>query len=80
VQPVAGDFDGDGKADVLYFSATGPDLVRRGTATGFQNAPEVRLDGDYLGVPGDFNGDGRDDVVWYGAGSNPDKYWRGARR
>jgi secreted trypsin-like serine protease len=78
--PVAGDFDGDGRHDILWFENKGADLLRRGSAAGFQSAPEVQLDGALVGAGGDFDGDGRSDIVWYGAGSGTDRYWRGAAR
>jgi hypothetical protein len=55
-------------------------MLRRGSSTGFQSAPEVQLDGALLGAGGDFDGDGRSDIVWYGPGSGADRYWRGAAR
>jgi hypothetical protein len=79
-RPVAGDFDGDGKADVLWYSPTGADLLRRGTASGFQAAPEVVVDGTYVPLAGDFNGEGRADIVWYAPGPAADRHWRGAAR
>ena len=77
--PVSGDFDGDGKHDILWFENHGADLLRRGASNGFQSAPEVQLDGDLVGAGGDFDGDGRGDIVWYGTGSGADRYWRGCR-
>jgi secreted trypsin-like serine protease len=79
-RPVAGDFDGDNRDDIMWFSPNGPDALRRGTSTGFQSAPEVVLDGTYVGVPGDYDGDAKTDIVWYGAGSSPDRHWRGTHR
>ncbi|MFE9690577.1 FG-GAP-like repeat-containing protein [Micromonospora sp. NPDC005806] len=66
-----GDFDGDGKADVLLRRAADNDLyLLRGNGTGgFLNngaaTPVASISGaDLILSPGDFTGDGKADVLW----------------
>lgn len=76
--PVAGDFNGDGREDVLWYGVGGnPDALWYGTATGSFTSASVAVSGTYTPVVGDFDGDGRDDIVWYGPGSAPDALWYG---
>ena len=64
-----GDFNGDGRDDILWRSVDGRVTNWLGTATGgfTDNAANalngVTLDWQVAGV-GDFNGDGRDDILW----------------
>jgi hypothetical protein len=64
-----GDFNGDGRDDILWRNADGRITDWLGTATGgfSDNAANgyrsVSLDWHVAGV-GDFNGDGRDDILW----------------
>jgi Ca2+-binding RTX toxin-like protein len=64
-----GDFNGDGRADVLWRSSGGALSNWLGTASGgFQQNDgaafrQVGTDWHVAGV-GDFNGDGRDDILW----------------
>lgn len=73
-EPVIGDFDGDGLADVLWASQRGAAVdngqVWYGTPTAgaFLGAPAAWTahdPADFWTV-GDFDGDGGDDVLWYG--------------
>ena len=63
----AGDFDGDGKADILWRNrTTGQDfiwLMNGGTITGSGSLGYVSSDWTIEGV-GDFNGDGKADILW----------------
>ncbi|MDB5432691.1 MAG: pilin protein MshA [Caulobacter sp.] len=63
-----GDFNGDGRADVLWRSDAGDVYVWLDSSTGApamtgQTISSVGNDWTILGL-GDFNGDGRDDVLW----------------
>ena len=72
--PVAGDFNGDGRDDLLWYA---PGNTSKWTALGgmqFKTEP-VATDGTRLvPVAGDFDGDHRSDVFWYSAGGT-DQLW-----
>ena len=64
----SGDFNGDGKDDILWRQDTGQMTVWLGTATAFTDnsanaSTFVATDWKIVGV-GDFNGDGRADILW----------------
>jgi hypothetical protein len=75
--PVAGDFDGDGHDEILWYAQgtsqdymwdfTGPTTVR--------STPYTVNGSDYWPLSGDFTGDGADDVLWYKGGSGQDYLW-----
>jgi hypothetical protein len=74
-----GDFDGDGKADVLWQNLATSDLVvwlMNGTMianSGFPGAPPS-ADWSVQGV-GDFNGDGKADILWQSASTGVVVIW-----
>ncbi len=74
--PIVGDFNGDGRTDLLWnqFART---VLWRGAASGFTTVAVPRVYNFYTPVTGDFNGDGRDDVLWYAVGSAKDTLWQG---
>jgi secreted trypsin-like serine protease len=76
-RPLGGDFNGDGRADLLWFDGFGEDLLRDMGANRFVVGPEVRVDGAFEPFTGDFNGDEVDDVFWYRPGPAGDTMWLG---
>src|SRR5829696_8565332 len=79
--PVLGDFDGDGRGDLLWYGPGAADdhLWLGRPSRSFVGVP-VTVRGHYLPLGGDFDGDGRADVLWYGPGGDPDVLWRGPPR
>jgi glycerophosphoryl diester phosphodiesterase len=76
--PVLGDFDGDGRGDLLWYGPGAADdhLWLGRPSRNFAGVP-VTVRGHYLPLGGDFDGDGRADVLWYGPGGAPDVLWLG---
>ncbi|MBL8778583.1 MAG: VCBS repeat-containing protein [Acidimicrobiales bacterium] len=76
--PLVGDFDGDGRADQLWYGPGGsPDHAWYGKANRGFAGRAVTVGGTYVPLIGDFGGDGRDDVLWYGPGGAADYLWQG---
>ncbi len=75
--PLAGDFTGDGKSDILwYVPGSGTDTLFVSIGNGnFVGGPAVNISGTYTPIVGDFNGDGGDDVLWYAPGTKSDSLW-----
>jgi len=82
VQPLLGDFNGDGLGDVFFYAPgtaadylwtgkpnTGSDLANRFTVS------SLPVSGSYTPAVGDFDGNGDDDIFWYAAGSPADSIW-----
>ena len=67
--PVLGDFDGDGRRDVLWYGpGAAADRLWYGGAGGrFTTAPAA-VHGSYRPLVADFGGDGPDDVLWWRPG------------
>jgi hypothetical protein len=65
-----GDFNGDGRVDILCQTTDGlvTDLLARADGSFVDNSSKVAIFTDWhaIGI-GDFNGDGRDDVLWQNA-------------
>jgi len=72
--PVPGDFDGDGRTDVLWHTpnASG-DVLWRGRPSGFERSGLFAFGNRGAPVVGDFDGDGLDDILWYRRGSRRDR-------
>lgn len=85
-QPVTGDFDGNGWADVLWYGpGSEPDsvwLLSGSAATGSigQRSVALTVNGSYTPLVGRFGraADRRDDVLWYSPGSGADYLWESA--
>ncbi len=81
--PLTGDFDGDGRTDLLWYGeGSRADVMWwGGSRGGFPVADtSVEVHGSYDPVAGDFDGDGFDDIYWYGPGSDYDTIWWGRNR
>ena len=74
----AGDFDGDGVAD-LYFPGAGTrhERLQFGTESARFLVEHVPMTGTYTPLVGDFDGDGHDDVFHYRPGGEADPVWYG---
>ena len=74
-----GDFNGDGKDDVLWRNAsTGYNAIWNGgdNSNGLPMGEVTDLNWKVAGT-GDYNGDGKDDVLWRNASSGADAIWNG---
>jgi hypothetical protein len=60
------DFDGDGKADVLWRHASGPLVIwlMNGTAGATARSLDGPAQGSIIAGSGDFDGDGKADILW----------------
>ncbi len=76
-EPIEGDFDGDGRDDILWYrSGPGAEHLWSGRADrSFDVGSGPSASGTYRPVSGDFDGDTRDDVFWYGPGAGRDHIW-----
>jgi len=78
-RPVTGDFDGDGRDDVMAYRPGGSfdDPVWWGAERGvFGTSTGVfSVSGDFTPLSGDFDGDGYGDVLWYKPGTGQDYVW-----
>lgn len=73
--PIIGDFNGDGRDDVLFYRpGAGRDVLALSQGTGYQTRT-VTVSGRYRPLAGDLNGDGFDDIFWYGPGAVADSVW-----
>lgn len=80
-QPVVGDFDGDGRSDVLGHAPGGaPDRASFGTGGWALGKRTYSVSGSYLPLVGSFRGAaaGPDDILWYAAGTASDHLWSGS--
>jgi hypothetical protein len=73
--PLAGDFDGDGDTDIIWFQpGDGADTLWR-FDRGEPTSVPLRIQGSYRPIIGDFDGNGADDLFWYGPGAKADYIW-----
>lgn len=74
-QPLAGDFDGDGDTDILWYRPGAEADVLWRFANGTPTAVTLSIYGNYRPVAGDFDGDGVDDILWHAPGAALDPVW-----
>lgn len=77
-RPVASDYDGDGRSDILWRNGTdGTNTIWKGANNATQQATTGvgNLAWKIVGQ-GDFDGDGRDDIVWRNASTGQNSIWR----
>lgn len=76
--PLAGDFDGDGAGDVLWYApGEAADFLWWGDGDRTFTGAFTAINGTYRPEVVDLNGDGRDDVLWYAPGPASDFVWYG---
>lgn len=77
-RPVAGDFDGDGKDELLWYApGVTQDQEWNFTSSTTFTRRFPKANGWHTPLAGDFTGDGVDDIFWYGPGDKPDSMWLG---
>jgi len=77
-QPIAGDFDGNGQTDILWYSPTAPDVVwlsGGGLPPASHRTVPVVLDGAYTPVVGNFDDRGGTDILWYRPSPGKSQLW-----
>lgn len=78
VRPLPGDFNGDGRSDVLFYRpGAGAEVLKFGTAgrTFTTVTSGINATATYQPLLGDFDGSGTTDIFWYAPGTQPDSIW-----
>jgi hypothetical protein len=72
-----GDFDGDGRDDILWRNAaTGDNGIWKGGDAGQDQAVATVADLDWqVAGTGDYNGDGRADILWHNSATGDNSIW-----
>ncbi len=74
-RPVIGDFDADGRAEIIWYGPGRTSDARWDwNGNGFASAG-LTINGNYATVVGDFDGNGTDDIVFYAPGTAGDSVW-----
>src|SRR5262245_36136955 len=75
-----GDFDGDGKSDILWRNgATGQNLVWLMNGSTIVGQPVINWVTDFnwsIAGVGDFDGDGKSDILWHNSATGSNTIWR----
>ena len=75
-----GDFNGDGKSDVLWHNgSTGASVIWKSANSATPQSVTSIADLDWVvGGIGDFNGDGKSDVLWHNGSTGASVIWKSA--
>ncbi|MDQ3956590.1 MAG: VCBS repeat-containing protein [Actinomycetota bacterium] len=77
--PVTGHFDRDGRADIFWYSPSGPEMIWWARSKTFtETSSQSQVEAGLVPAVGDFDGNGIDDIIWYGAGTKTDVIWWGS--
>ena len=67
--PVAGDFNGDGATDIIWYApGTANDYLWMSDSNGDHTSSSMTINGDYVPIVGEFSGDTSADILWYAPG------------
>lgn len=74
-RPVVGDFDADGRDEVIWYGPGRVGDARWDWNGGGVASSPITINGNYATVVGDFDGNDTDDIVFYAPGTTGDSIW-----